>query len=212
MISPRFGPAVLLIAVFALIPTVIHSYRGLTIDDGLTVRSIPETLAGMPSTPTARKDRWVESNLSSRDWFERTYRVGRSDVRLFAARSFDAKKLYHHPELAVLRGLEPESSGKTVLPGRPDIPIEVLTTSDRGRRGIAVYALSYRGDYIDNPILFQLKMSRGLVFRGRRAMTLFMASDLAGSPRQLDKAPAVTVLRAALEAFESAAAGQASVR
>ena len=212
MISPRFAPAVALIAVVALIPTVIHSYRGLTIDDGLTVRSVPEILAGMPSKPTARKDRWVESNLSSRDWFERTYTVGRSDVRLFAARSFDAKKLYHHPELAVLRGLEPECSGKAVLPGRPDIPIEVLTTSDRGRRGIAVYALSYRGEYIDNPILFQLKTSRGLVFRGRRATTLFMASDLAGSPRQLDKAPAVAVLRAALEAFERAAAGQASVR
>ena len=204
MISPRFAPAVALIAVFALIPTVIHSYRGLTIDDGLTVRSIPETLAGMPSTPTARKNQWVESNLSSRDWFERTYKVGRSDVRLFAARSFDAKKLYHHPELAVLRGLEPESAGKDHLPGRPDIPIEVLTTSDRGRRGIAVYALSYGGEYIDNPILFQLSVSRELVFGGRRAMTLFMASDLAGSPRQLDKAPAVTVLRAALEAFEDA--------
>jgi hypothetical protein len=81
----------------------------------------------------------------------------------------------------------------------------VLTTSERGRRGIAVYALSYGGAYVDNPILFQVKLSRELVFRGRRPMTLFMASDSTGSPRQLDSAPAVRVLKAALVAFENAA-------
>ena len=52
MISHRFAPLTAALLGLALVPTVIHSYRGLTIDDGLTVRSIPEVLAGMPSRPT----------------------------------------------------------------------------------------------------------------------------------------------------------------
>jgi hypothetical protein len=205
MISLRFAPLTAALLGLALIPTVIHSYRGLTIDDGLTVRSIPEVLAGMPSRPTGRSAAWVESNLDSTDWFERTYRVGAQEVRLFAARSFDAKRLYHHPELAVLRGLEPESAGRAVLPGRPDVPIQLLTTSREGQRGIAVYTLINEGSYIRNPILFQIRASAGLLVSGRTAMTLIMASDLTGSADRLDKAPSVILLRAAVQAFEEAA-------
>ena len=212
MISHRFAPAVVVVTALALIPTVIHSYRGLTIDDGFTVGSIPEVLAGMPSHPTGRKARWVEANLASTDWFERTYRVGTEEVRLFAARSYDPKKLYHHPELAVLRGLEPESAGRAWLPGRPNVPIRVLTTSGRGRKGIAVYALAYEGEYIQNPVLFQVRMSAGLLFSGRKPLTLFMASDLKGSPRQLDRAPSVALLSAAIQAFEAGARGERPAR
>jgi hypothetical protein len=63
----------------------------------------------------------------------------------------------------------------------------------------------YDGRYVENPLLFQVRTGVELLFGGRKAMTLIMASDLAGSPNELDKAPAVTVLTAAMEAFEAAA-------
>lgn len=212
MISLRFAPAVVVIAAVALIPTVIHSYWGLTIDDGLRVSAIPEVLAGARSKPTDRKARWVEANLASTDWFERTYTVGAQDVRLFVARSYDAKRLYHHPELALLRGTEAEPAGRARLPGRPEVPIHVLNTSRAGRNGSAVYALLYEGRYVENPVLFQIKTSAKLLFSGRKPMTLFLASDSAGSSRQIDKAPAVAVLTAAIQAFETAMAGAGTGR
>jgi len=212
VISHRFAPIVAALLALALIPTVIHSYRGLTIDDGLTVGSIPDVLAGMPSRPTGRKAPWVVANLASTDWLERTYRVGTGEVRLFAARSYDAKRLYHHPELAVLRGLGPESAGRAGLPGRPDVPIHVLTTARAGQRGVAVYTLLYGGKYIQSPILFQMRASAASLFSGRKPMTLFMASDLTGSIQQLERAPSVTLLGAAIQAFEAEAQGEDPAR
>lgn len=203
MISHRFAPVTAVLLAIALIPTVIHSYRGMTIDDGVRVSAIPEVLAGAPSKPTDRKARWVESNLASTDWIERTYRVGGDDVRLFAARSYDAKRLYHHPELAVLRGTDTVPSGRGVLPGRPDVPIHLLRTSRGSQRGVAGYTLYYDGEYVETPLLFQVRTAGELLFSGRKAMTLILASDLDGSIEELDKAPSVTVLKAAVEAFEA---------
>ena len=212
MISGRFAPITAVLLSLALVPTVIHSYRGLTIDDGVTVGAIPEVLAGMPSKPTGRKTPWVEANFASADWFERTYRVGTEQVRLFAARSYDAKRLYHHPELAVLRGLAPAPAGRAILPGRPDVAIHVLTTSRANQSGIAVYALRYENQYVQNPILFQLRIAAELLLSGRRPTTLLMASDLTGSLERLDQAPSVILLGAAIRAFETAAQRQDSTR
>ena len=52
MISSRYAAATALLVALALVPTVIHSYLGVTVDDGVRVRSIPETVDGMSSRPT----------------------------------------------------------------------------------------------------------------------------------------------------------------
>lgn len=203
MIAARFAPPTALLLVLAVAPTLIHNYKGLTVDDGLTVTAIQAVLDNLPSRPTNRRSGWGLEHLASEDWMERTYRVGQEDVRLFAARSYDAKRLYHHPELAVLRGFETRSAGLSTLPGRPEAAIHLLTTSQKGRRGVAAYALLYDGLYVRNPIAFQLRTAVPLMFGGRRAMTLFLASDLSGSLDRLDQAPAVKVLAAAIQAFEA---------
>jgi hypothetical protein len=208
VITSRFAPVTAALLALALVPTVIHSYRGLTIEDGLRTAAIPEVLDGAASRPTTRKAAWVESNLAATDWIERTYRVGGDDVRLFAARSYDAKRLYHHPELAVLRGTETVPAGRGILPGRPDVPIQLIQVSRKGRQGIAVYALRYNGRYVENPLLFQVRTAGELLLSGRRAMTLIMASDLSGSMEALEKAPSVQLLRSALEAFEASDAAR----
>jgi hypothetical protein len=202
MIAARFAPATCLVLVLGLVPTVIHGYRGLTLDDGLRTSAIPAELAGLRSQPTGRKASWAMDVLASNDFIERVYRNGSDDVQLFVARSFDAKRLYHHPELAILRGTNTTPAGRSRLPGRPDVPLHVLRTSRGGQNGIAAYALHYDGTYVERPMLFQMRTAVALLFSGRKPMTLFLASDSSGSPDRLDSSPAAALLKPAIEAFE----------
>jgi hypothetical protein len=202
MISTRYGIPVAVLLALALVPTVIHSYRGATVTDGLTTASVAVVLDGMRSSPTPRRAGWVKNHLASEDWFERVYRVGNQDVTLFVARSYDGKRLYHHPELALLRGVETSPAGVARSTARPDVPLHVLTTAKGAGKGIGVYALLYDGRFIENPITFQLRTSAELLFSGRKPLTLFMASDLTGRTDRIDDAAATRVLLAAIEAFE----------
>lgn len=203
MISPRFAAVTAVLLAMTMVPTIIHSYRGVEIADGLTVGVIPDVLAGMSSVPTGRKARWVQENLRSADWLERTYRADGDEVRVFVGRSYDAKRLYHHPELALLRGTETHPVGVIYVEARPDVPLHVLRTGHGGRRGVAVYALLHGGQFVERPILFQLWTSVELLFRGRKPMTLFLAADATGRAGALEQAPATKVLLAAIAAFEA---------
>ena len=203
MISPRYAAPVAILLALALIPTVIHSYWGAVSTDRVTTTAIPETLDAMVSTPTQRKPAWVKNTFDSEDWVERTYRVGAQEVVLFAGRSYDAKRLYHHPELALLRGTETSPAGITRLAARPDIPLHLLKAERKGRRGLVAYALLYDGRFVENPIAFQLRTSAELLVSGRKPMTLFLASDQAGDPARPADAPATRVLLAAIAAFEA---------
>jgi hypothetical protein len=212
MISPRFAAPVAALVGLALVPTVIHSYRGVTVDDGLRATAVAATLDGMVSSPTTRRDTWVWNTFQARDWTERVYRAGPHDVTLFVGRSFDAKRLYHHPELALLRGHQTVPSGVHHVAARPDVPLHVLRTTRNGVPGLAVYALRYQTTYIDRPVLFQLRTSASLLVSGRKPLTLFLASAGAGTIDRLDEAPATRVLLGAIESFEQQqAAGGAAV-
>jgi hypothetical protein len=202
MISARYAAPVAVLLALALVPTVIHSYRGAAVVDGLRAEAIPPRLGDMGSSPTSRRPAWVKDKFDTDDWIERTYKVDQRDVQLFVARSYDAKRLYHHPELALLRGTQTTPGPVAHATARPDVPLHTIRTTRDGRTGVAVYALLYDGGYINNPILFQLRTSAALLVSGRRPLTLFMASDLSGDPDRLDEAPATRVLLAAIEAFE----------
>ena len=203
MISARHARLVAVLLGFALIPTAIHSYWGAVADDGLHAAGVPAALSDMPSTPTARKPLWVMNNFQSEDWIERTYHAASADVVLFVGRSYDPKRLYHHPELALLRGYETAPVGTTYSSSRPDVPLHVVTTKKNDQRGVAVYALLYGGQFIADPVAFQLKTSAELLVGGRKPMTLFLASDLAGDPDHAGDSPAARVLLAAIAAFEA---------
>jgi hypothetical protein len=210
MINARFAAPVAALLGLALVPTGIHSYRGVRIDDGLRSAAIASSLSGMTSSPTARRAAWVQNNLDSDDWVERVYKVDGHDVTLFVARSYDPKRLYHHPELAVLRGTQTTPRGVMQAADRPQTPLHVIDTERGSQRGVAVFALLYDGSFIANPLTFQLKTSVELLFRGRQPLTLFMSSALAGSLDNVDDAPATRLLLEAIEAFERQVSDTAS--
>ncbi len=181
MISSRYTLPVIVLLGLALIPTVIHSYLQAREDDGRTTANIPTTLAGISSQPYTRHSaQWVKGMFDSEDWIERIYKKKNGDkIRLFVARSYDHKRLYHHPELGLSHGGNLSSEGVVELPGESKIPVYLLRNS-RGKRVVA-YVLLYDGRYIQNPVKHQIGESLTLLVNPRKPMTLFYI-DATGSP------------------------------
>jgi hypothetical protein len=115
--------------------------------------------------------------------------------------SLSSDYFQRHPELAVAYGTAFSRHRVETVAARPDLPIHVLE-SDLEEGPVAVYALHYGEGYVADPIRFQIRTALELLFRGRRAMTLFFAqrsSSTAG--RDLSKEPALVILLAAVDAF-----------
>ena len=204
MIDTRYVLPVILLFCLAAVPTVIHGYRGLLVEDGYQTSAIPMNLAQTVGKPVNRPDAWIQDTYGSSDWLERDHRFPDGAlVRLFVARSHDAKKLYHHPELGVLHGNAFEWAGRERFNTRPEMPVTILR-GELGSPGIVFYALLSDGDFIDNPYTHQLRMSLSMLTSGRQATTLFMASDLSHPPHAPPQSSkALKVLNAAVDAFLS---------
>ena len=201
MISTRYAPVVLVLLALALIPTVIHSYAGSTLVDGLVSAGIDPVLVGYPSKPTSRNPHWGQDIFASDDWIERNYKVAPGHkVRLFVARSYDLKRLYHHPELAVLYGQDMERAGTTSLGGNAQLPVQLL--AGRARNQFAAIALLYDGEFTANPVKLQLRTALELLVSARKPMTLFMVfDDTRGIGEDINDVEAMRILKAAIDSF-----------
>ena len=199
MISHRFGPAVCVLVAFALVPPFIHSYAGAA-DDGFHTRSIPEELAGFSSSAARRDSRWGKETFDSDDWFARTYRQDGSEVTLSVIRSYDLKRLYHHPELAVAYGTSFVAHETRRLPAHAEIPLHVLRSGE-GWHTVAVYVLRYDDRYVERPIAFQLRTAGELLFSRRKPMTLFFAHQIAPDDADVAALPATRLLLESIRRF-----------
>lgn len=202
MIDTRFVLPVALLFLLAGVPTFIHSYRGSLEQDGYRTTSIPAHLAQGTSTGVNRPHGWIEETYGTFDWLERDYRFPEGgSARLFVARSYDAKKLYHHPELGVLHGKGLEWTARERFNTRPDMPVTVLR-GEHGSPGVAFYSLLADSEFMDNPYTFQLRMSFKMLAGGRKPVTLFLAFDPAFPPgARVESSRALGLLNAAVEAF-----------
>lgn len=202
MISARYAPAICVLLALTLIPTIIHSYARDAFDDGRRAEQVPAGLAGHTAAPSDRHPTWGERRFDSRDWVERHYRsdAGKS-VTLTVIRTLDAKRVYHHPELAVAYGTTFVDDTVRRFPARPDIPVHVLTPGP-GVTAAGAYVLHYDTRFIDNPIAFQIRTAGELLFSPRKPMTLFFVLDPEADPaKDLDGSSAMAVLFAAIDAF-----------
>jgi len=201
MVSTRYAAAVAGLLAFALVPTVIHNYLGVTAIDGRRAAAIPPRLAGYDSRPTARPESWARRNFDAVDAVERYYGPG-DRLRLVVARSYDAKKLYHHPELVASYGTSLTSGGNSVLPDAPAVPVFVLRSSRTEGRDLVVYALVSRDEVIGNPYVYQVRAALRQLLRGRELLTLVYVHDAHAAPgTPIDDQPATRLLREAVAAF-----------
>ena len=201
MMSARFAPIVCALAAVALVPTFIHSYAEFRIAVDRAAAAIPVTIAGRASKSSGRSATWGQRRFESEDWIERVYESGADKVTLTVVRSFDLKALYHHPELAVAYGTPFGRAEVARFSGRPAVPVFVLRTDQDGG-AVGLYVLHYDDQFIEAPILFQIRTSAKLLVNGRRAMTLFFVTDATGrSSPPSGTSPAAAVLFGAIDSF-----------
>jgi hypothetical protein len=201
MTSSRYVLPVAMILMLALIPTVIHVYLGLKTDDRLSVKNIKSVLGNFNSTPTNRQPGWGKETFGSEDWIERTYtnEQGKS-LRLFVGRSYDHKRLYHHPELALSYAKDLRSAGQMHLPGQPKIPVNLLRNETRPN--MAAFVLLYDGEFIENPISHQIRDSLKQLISARKPMTLFyIVDDNEQKNITFIQSPAASLLNKAIKDF-----------
>lgn len=201
MISTRYVRIVCALVGLALVPTFIHSYSTSTLSDGRTTHAIPTSLAGYEGSPSGRNATWGTRRFESDDWTERMYRSAADEVKLSVIRSYDAKSLYHHPELAVSYGPSYAKTEVRRFPQRRDVPVHVLHT-DNNAGTVAMYALHYDNGFVEDPIRFQLRIAGELLFSRRKAMTLFFLTDESVPPgTDIDSLPSIGLLFAAIDGF-----------
>ncbi len=179
-LSARYATPTLVVLLLALIPTVVNSYVGRKLVETPPLSdALPAVLDGRASTPTTRKARTIKREFDSEDWVERAYdRPGGDPITVLAVRSYDMKRLYHHPELAITeREYERDRLVEVPAAGGP-VQVHVLKGTPTG---LAAYALVYRGETVGNPYTFQLKVAPELLFTGQRPLTLVFAEDPSGS-------------------------------
>ena len=176
MISIRYAGPVALLLALASIPTVIHNYLGLTRDDGVSIKTINPVLENFTSSPSKRNPNYGEETFGSEDWVERVYTndEGKS-IRLFVAKGYDHKRLYHHPELALSYAKDLRNFGKTALEFNTAIEVSLLKNDSRTIS--AAFILLYNGNPISNPIKHQILDSINLLISPKRPMALFYVSD-----------------------------------
>ena len=193
MIATRYLSAICAMLAIAMVPTVIHSYVGLSVVDGKTTAAIDHVLDGRSGTDTNRSPDWVRENFSAEDFIERRY----GDVSLFVARSYDLKSLYHHPELGAAYGRNYDSHRIEQLPSRSGtVPVHVLS----GTGGQAAYVLLYDQSFVEEPMWFHARQAIAMLVRPKRQMTLFFAH---GPAPAVNDSPVIRILLASLESFQS---------
>ncbi len=203
MISSRYAIPVIILLIISLVPTIIHSYVGATVKDGKSTQAIPRKFNNFTSMPSKRNSQWGKDIFDSEDWFERDYYdTQRTKVRLFVARSYNHKRLYHHPELALSYGQNLTEKSILAIDEHPDMPIYILTNDDKSK--LIVYTLLYDNELIEDPIMHQLNDSARLLVNARKPMTIFYASQSMPSVHtQLKNSPAVSLLLLAVKSFRS---------
>jgi hypothetical protein len=184
VITNRYGGLVLAMLAVTAVPVIAHQYVGWTAADARSLAVDLEVSGMQPAAPPGR-GAWIERAFATSDWLEQRYEGPGGSVTLFLVRSYDAKRLYHHPELALLHGRDFERAVVVRTPEGPDIPVRVLMSAT----GVAAYALVYEDTVVESPVVFSLRQAGSLLFSPRRPMTLVLVDHLgAGSSGDTDPA------------------------
>jgi hypothetical protein len=178
VIASRWARPVLALLLAALVPTVLHTYGNWRSDAGRPASDVPLRLGSFDGKAAAGDHAWLREAFATSDWLHRRYTgPDGASLELLIARSYDAKRLYHHPEKATPFARDMVLSGLAHVPVGRAAPAHVLT-SERG--ATAAYALLYDGEFVGDPLWFQVREAARSLVQPRRPMTLFLVYDRRG--------------------------------
>jgi hypothetical protein len=203
ILSARYATPTIVVLALALVPTVVNVYVGRKVVEGPPlIEALPSVLAGQTSQPTTRKATTIRREFASDDWVERVYAKGIGPgVKVLAVRSYDMKRLYHHPELAISEANYGTAEVHEVPAAEGPLAVHVLH-GEKG--GTAAYALLYKGSTIANPYFFQLRVAPELLLLGQRPLTLVFAEDpSADTSLSANQSPVVRTLVEAMASLRS---------
>lgn len=202
-LSSRHAPALCLALAIALVPTIIHTYSGRVADDGRSAAGMPATIAGERFVSTGRAPDWGQRLFDSGDWFETRSTGPGPEVTLTVLRSYDLKKLYHHPELTIAYGTAFLREEIARAEARPEVPLHVLRAENGASTAVAV--LHYGDEFVENPIWLQVRVAGQLLVSPRKPITLFFARQRGEADRPVDDLKATRIVFAAVDEFLSQA-------
>ena len=181
MISTRFAAPTFVLTSLALVPTVLHTYM----NDKLRAETRLEQLAVQVDTDsgqqTERTTEWALRKFDTDDWMQRAYFNG--EVVLTIVRTYDPKRIYHHPELAVAYPDDYLPEHVLRVPARSTVPVHVLTGQNDSADRRSMYVLEYDGTYVVDPLRFQLRSAFQSLFSARKPMTLIYVHERAHARR-----------------------------
>ena len=175
MISSKYAwPAAGLLLV-ALVPTLLNVYRAPEpIEPGSLAADIPQALGPFARSVAGRRKReWVKGHFGADDFVSRRY----GDLTLFAARTYDGKKLFHFPELALTYG-RAATDRRSERYG--EFPAHVLEYRDQKGFHLSAYALFYGDRPVEDPISFMLSILPERFLGKREPMTIIYVQGDAG--------------------------------
>ena len=203
MIAGRWAGPVLAILLAALVPTVLHTYGDWRSDAGRPASDVPLQLGHFVGKTAGGEHAWLREAFATSDWLHRRYTgPDGAALELLIVRSYDAKRLYHHPEKATPFARDMALSGIAHVSAGRDVPVHVLT-SERG--AAAAYALLYDGVFVADPLWFQVRAATRSLVQPRRPMTLFLVYDRRGAAdaAALTESRTGRLLQAALQSYLS---------
>jgi hypothetical protein len=185
MISARYAWAAAAVLLVAAVPTWLNLARR-------PAEPLPGALEAElgdlgPCEPGRRKAGPIEEAFGARDFATRQY----GEIELFAARTYDGKKLFHFPELAL-------SYGRVATASRDVEGVRVLEFAEPRNVHVAAYALLYGKRPVAQPIRFYLSILPELFVGRREPMTLvYVQADAApGGEKALEEELRVLLARA----------------
>jgi hypothetical protein len=153
---------------------VVHSYLNLEIDDCKAARLlVPQSV---PASDSSRKrDAWMRDQFEASQWHEGSFVKDGQRFDFSILRSYDAKRLYHHPEnYFANRAFVRERRIEWVSTHSGAVPIHRVYYSDPNAAVLVAYLLVYRSSPVASPYWAQLRAAPVELFSGRTPMTLFL--------------------------------------
>jgi hypothetical protein len=168
VICARHAWATAVVLLAAAVPTVLNVYRRpAELAPGSLEATLGDALGAFE--PGRRKAETIGEHFGARDFVTRQYGA----VELFAARSWDGKKLFHFPELALTYGRA--ATAVRDVPGA-----RVIEFAQAGEVRVAAYALLYGDRPVAEPIRFYFSILPERFVGRREPMTLvYVQADTA---------------------------------